>query len=134
MKYADISHIYQAYAEGWRYRSSLNQGTNKFNFEKLKKVKVGTGINHEIDVEQITYEQFTEGTNKRDRSITKDRYTIEYKGKKFEVDYFYKMSLVVCEVEDVDMDTVIEFPPEIEKLILLEVTGNPNFDNFNLAS
>lgn len=39
----------------------------------------------------------------------------------------------MLEVENVEMSDVIEWPAELEALLLMEVTGNDKFDNYNLA-
>lgn len=132
-KYDKIENISQHYADGWRFRSTFNIAGKEIKYEKLRKQKQSDGVNIELEVEEIDVAHFTYGMEHSDRSITKDRYTVYYKGNKFEMDYFYNMSLVICEVEDVDIDQDIEWPPEIEKQMLMEVTGNPKFDNFNLA-
>jgi CYTH domain-containing protein len=37
------------------------------------------------------------------------------------------------EIEGIDIDDAVDFPEWIEKEILMEVTGNPKFTNYELA-
>lgn len=126
--------ISQKYHDGYRYRETLTpkeDGSLDFCYEKLKKTRISNGVNQESEIETISREDFLEIPG--DHSVSKDRYIFSFEGKKFEVDQFYRMSLVIMEVEDVDPGEKINFPPFLEKLILMEVTGNPVFDNINLA-
>jgi CYTH domain-containing protein len=132
--------ISQFYMDGIRYRKTYDYNTEKSTYEHIKKVKVSKGVNHEIDVTEITrdeYDKFyyifkTKPKNEQ-RLIVKRRLIIEFENKKFEIDMFYFQSLILLEVEGVTVDEAINFPPEIKKLILMEVTGNPAFDNYSLA-
>ena len=124
--------ILQYYKDGYRYRMSKPSSSIKNIFEKIKKVKAAKGHNKELEIEEISSETFW--VNKSGCiSISKRRLVYLYDNKKFEVDDFLDLKLVMLEVEDVELSEKINFPPEIKSVLLLEVTGNDQFDNFNLA-
>jgi len=131
--------INQFFKDDIRYRMEVDDNITggKPKYVKLKKVKISPGVNDEQGFEVIDYKEFYNEKNSIPKSelkeIYKTRYCYEYNGKIFEIDQFGRMNLVMMEVENVDLTDEIKFPPEIEKEILIEVTGNSNFDNFKLA-
>jgi len=132
--------IRQFYKDGWRYRVEQVEHPELTEpmYEKLRKVKLGDGYNQELDIESIGFSEFYETRksipHNEVREIRKTRYVWVYRGKKFEVDLFTIIPLIILEVEDVDLFEEIDFPPEIERVLLVEVTGNKNFDNYNLST
>lgn len=127
--------IIQFYKDGWRYRSEYDGKETKYY--KLKKVKLDKGINKEVDIEEIdmiTFFNLRTGTTAERHEIHKMRYIFNYEGRKFEVDQFKNLTLVMVEIEGVTMEDEIKFPPEISAVMIMEVTGNEAFDNFRLGS
>jgi CYTH domain-containing protein len=128
--------ITQYYKDGYRYRYSYSSDTLEPIFEKIKKEKVSTGYNIEKEIEQIDLKEYyanRQGTMKDRSEISKVRFEYIFNGKKFEVDQFKTLNLIMMEVEDVELEEEINMPTEIKDVLLLEVTGNEKFDNFNLA-
>lgn len=132
--------IHQYYMNDYRHRSTSElmyvNGTliTITNFERIKKIKIGTGHNMELEIEEISEDTFKENENNNDlRHIHKNRYIYPYDNRMLEIDVFEDMRLVIMEVEDVELTDIINFPPEIEREILMEVTGISAFDNYNLA-
>ena len=127
--------ITQYYTDsGIRYRMSSVIGEVGITCEKIKKIKIGKGVNQEIDVEEIPLSEFNNNRSvNQQKEISKLRSVYNLNGKVFEIDLFKDLQLLLLEVENVDIDEEIDFPEEIKKLILLEVTGNENFDNYNLS-
>lgn len=127
--------ITQFYKNGLRYREETD-GFTTIHI-RLKKTKIAPGISNELDIEEISEEVFFEERNSIPSAelceISKTRWVYKYNGRKFEVDVFNEIVLVMLEVEDSDLGEEIDFPPLIKAMILMEVTGNPNFDNFNLS-
>lgn len=119
--------------DGWRYRTTYNESSGDSTFEKLKKVPIGVGINHEIQLMEIESKEYTEMRKGDVGVITKQRYVININEMKIEIDEFFGNRLVIMEIEGVDMEDKIEFPDWIKQLILLEITGNPDFSNYSLA-
>ena len=121
--------------DGWRYRHTYDHVYAKETFHKLKKISVGRGINHEVGIEEITNDQYYSKLEelRNPKIIRKDRYTFEHEGRKIEIDDFHDIRLLLVEVEDVGMDDTVVFPDWLENEIIMEVTGNPRFNNVNLA-
>jgi CYTH domain-containing protein len=130
VKSYDIEQFYTS--DGWRYRKTTNQGNGKYNFVKIKKQSIGRGVNSEVEFTKVSEREYN-SVYPGDRVINKSRHVIEHGKLKIEIDEFDSLALVIAEVEDVEINDHISFPPEIERLILMEVTGNPLFDNYNLA-
>lgn len=131
LKFDSRIEIVQGYFDGLRFRSSLEKG--KFTYEKIKKVSIGVGHNEEIDIEELTLEQWKEVYPKFERIMFKTRYVIERNGHKFEVDAPGEISIVMLEIEGVEMNDVINFLPEIKSEIIMEITGIKELSNYNLA-
>ena len=133
LDYESRIEIVQFYIDGYRYRRSFDCTKNRAKYEKIKKISLGIGINSEEEIEEIPYQVFNELRRFGDREISKVRCIIENANHTFEIDVFYDMSLVILEIENVDIDKVIGFPPKIEDEILMEITENKNFSNYELA-
>jgi len=133
-----IYNITQYYKDGLRYRHSWIVGTSSIGtFEKIRKTKITTGHNIETEIETIDHIQFNKnkyGSAQERHEIKKKRHVFTYNDKKLEVDVFEDLNLIIMEVEDVTLNEIIKFPPQIENVILLEVTGLKQFDNYELAS
>lgn len=133
--YDEALQIEQFYtSDGWRYRRTDNMDGGVVECVKLKKVPVERGISQEIDITTITEDEYWDKFEERERYISKLRYVMFFNNLKIEVDDFDNIKLVIVEVEDIDFDDTVVLPPCIEEDILLEVTGNPKFSNYNLAS
>lgn len=132
LKFDKSQAITQFYLDGYRYRLTQDS-SGEYVAERIKKTKVSKGVNAELEINSISKEEFTELFTDKTPFVSKIRHTYEFKDKVFEVDEFSSCSLIMLEVEDVDLGEKIEFPPEIERCIVLEVTGMEQFDNFNIA-
>lgn len=125
--------------DGWRYRNTCNHNNyeEEEKYVRLRKVRVGVGINQEVDLEEITEAEYAD--TYRDENIStvevrKTRYTFEHNGRKIEIDEFIDNDLTIMEIEDVEMTDTIHLPSWLEDLVLIEITGNSKFDNINLAT
>lgn len=128
--------ITQYYKDGLRYRMTMIPGSPDFIFERIKKEKVAVGHNKEVNIEiidHIDWHKNRTGSRQDRHEIHKTRHEYEFEGKKFEVDVFHDLTLVMMEVENVELNEEIYFPPEIKDVILCEVTGNELCDNYNLG-
>lgn len=129
--------ILQYYKDGLRYRMTTTVGAiNEVLYEKIRKEKVAPGHNKEINVEvidSIEFHQHRTGTRLDRHEIYKTRHEYLANGKKFEIDVFHDLQLIMMEVEGVEMTDVIPFPDEIRAVMLCEVTGQECFDNYNLG-
>lgn len=138
LPYHRILNINQFYIDGMRYR--MEQDVDKDfivpTYWKMRKSKVSVGVNMETGLEQIQYKEFYDSkwSGLKQSEITKERHIFLHDEKKFEIDVFKDgITLIMLEIEDVEIGDSINFPPEIEECLLMEVTGNEAFDNFNLA-
>jgi CYTH domain-containing protein len=131
LQWDQVIEIIQIYVDGFRYRCSLEKG--KLTYEKIKKVAIGIGHNEEIDVEEITLEQWQEVLPFAERFMQKTRYVKNQNGYKFEIDVPTKIRLVMLEIEGVEMTDIINFPVEISFYLIMEVTGIKELNNYNLA-
>ena len=137
---------YVAKREIWHYYLSdcritgnyYSDGSSKF--VKCIKTSLGKpGSNKEVE-QEISREEFfklTEGI----RPLTKTRFEYSIDGKKWEVDMFEEINLILGEVEwifpegkDINMNEVNSYQvPEIMKsFIIAEVTHMPEFSNHSI--
>lgn len=132
LKYDAIIKITQFYIDGYRYRCSDNKGN--LTYESLKKVAIGIGHNEEVDIKTITPTEWQEKLPAAERIIKKVRYVKKFQNNTFEVDVLTSINLILMEIEGVEMSDVIDFPPEIQKELIMEVTGFKELSNYNLAT
>lgn len=129
----EIIFIEQYYDDfGVRYRKSFNKTTEKLLCEKTIKSKVSAATNNEENLE-ISLETFEKETNENQRYVRKLRYVYYFSGFKFEVDSFDNIHLIIMEVELEDAKQTIHFPMWLEKLIIKEITDEPEFSNYILS-
>lgn len=135
IKFLSIVQYYDK-ENGIRYRETQDRGTLERKWEKIKKSTLGFGINEEVDLpitEEVFYKEIA--LLKWKPRISKRRIVykfIDYP-QTFEVDIFEDMALVICEVELKETYELIVFPPEIQKEIIKEITGEIRFSNMHLA-
>lgn len=116
----------------YRNRVTWNPQELKWSYERIIKTRISEGVNQEEHF-PITEEEFY--ANKADKkSIIKLRHLFEHEGLKFEVDEFYNVKLIICEVELSSIDTPIIFPDYIKSEIIKEITSETEFSNYNLAT
>lgn len=131
-------HIEQFYTEdGWRYRRTNILDSGDIKYEKLRKISIDKGINHEIDIEQIDEVEYDkkayDNSDCHFPFIAKIRYVIPYNGKTLEIDEFDNINLCILEIEDVEVEEDIQLPDWVKKYVIMEVTGIESFSNKNLA-
>ena len=100
-------------------------------FQCVKK-PVSTGVFEELENE-ISQELFREMCHLDHSYIIKTRYVYEHGGLKWEVDEYHDIKLVIMEVELDDINQEITIPEIIEREVIVEVTGQRVFSNFNLS-
>lgn len=133
----EVMTITQYYKDGYRYR--MQQSFSKeAKYYKIRKVKDAPGINRELDIEEIDMIEFYRnrtGAMSERHEIVKQRHVYQLNdGLKAEVDVFSNLTLIMMEVELKDIEQELILPDAIHQVILMEVTGNEKFDNFNLAA
>jgi CYTH domain-containing protein len=134
-KKVELLEIVQFYikkdGETVRYRRSSGNRLKYFLTIK-EKVSKGIYIEHEKQIQQKQFVIDLSDSVQR-KIIEKTRYVYKYKGLKFEVDLYHKMSLITLEVELKDIKQNIDFPDCIKREIIMEVTGKKAFSNYSLA-
>lgn len=118
---------------GSRYRSSTNMETKNTFFYKTDKTPVSDGVNEEIESE-IHQLEFYYNMQHAVKALHKVRHVFRWVGYKFELDVFsHHKELVLMEVELKSMDEEFEIPTFLQELILEEVTGQKEYNNFQIA-
>jgi CYTH domain-containing protein len=117
--------------------------TEKFNIKgsdpvvertyvKCVKKPISTGVFEEV--ENVVSQELFEALLKQEHSyIVKTRYLYEHGGLKWEVDEYHDIKLVTLEVELDDINQDITIPEIIEREMIVEVTGQRVFSNFELS-
>jgi CYTH domain-containing protein len=112
---------YTTDAKGEKYHQTIKRAISKGVWEENEK---------SIQAKQFVVDL---SAHIKRKVLFKVRYVYKYKGLKFEVDVYRKLTLVTLEVELDDIKQKIEFPDCIKREILMEVTGRKEFSNYNLA-
>jgi len=115
----------------YRIRKSIEESSSKITYYLTRKKYVSLGT-FEEDETEIPREQFYSCYSKCTDVLKKIRYIYEYKDFKFELDALLS-GLILLEVELPKIDTPIEIPMFLKKLIITEITGQSEFSNRNLA-
>jgi len=117
-----------------RFRMTENLGSENIERTYVECVKspISSGVFEEIE-NDITEDYFSEIILNSHKYIIKTRYVYYANGLKWEVDEYHDIKLVVLEVELEDIHQQIEIPDIIEKEMIVEVTGQKVFSNYNLS-
>jgi CYTH domain-containing protein len=118
-----------------RFRISRNKSTGVVKYIHTIKDTIAYGTNDEDEKnisEKLFKKMFAEHKDNY-RVIRKQRYVVKFKGLKFEIDHFKDLSLTMLEIELPNIDFPIAFPNNVQKEMLMEVTGFKQFSNLNLA-
>lgn len=98
-----------------------------------KKTPIGPGENLEEEHE-LDFVQGDELLRLSNRSLIKRRYVIQEGGLKWEIDKFMgRLYLIMAEVELPSLSHPYVMPKEIEEVLIMEVTGDPRFNNSEIA-
>ncbi len=133
--------IHQIYVEGNGGKVTRYRMTEKVNspivnpsriYHMCNKRTISPGVFEEIESE-ISKEIFEKMLNKDHRYIIKTRYVHKENGLKWEIDAYHDMKLVILEVELEDINQKIKIPDIIEEQMIVEVTGQRVFSNYNLS-
>lgn len=123
----------------WERARTYHSATTGDTYIHTVKKQMGKGINME-DEKELTKEEFetfrlkclTKGSESR--HISKERWVYNDGDLKWEVDKFKSgYHLIIAEIEIPRADYNITFPPYIEEVKLLEVTGLKQFSNRALS-
>ncbi len=131
--------IAQGYLPGTRLherirRISIHHGSGRKDVHFYRTVKLGDGVAR-TEIEEETTEAIFLALwplTKR-RRLRKRRFEIDVDGRTWEIDEFRNRDLVLAEIELDSADEDVTFPGWLEPAVQREVTGEPEFQNFNLA-
>ena len=137
--YSEILLIDQFYIEekdGKIYRIRFNyklENNKLINIEYIHKEKIGFGENNEYhyDIDEETALELIKNSIK---FMVKIRSIYIENNLKYEIDFMIKNNLLLLEIELPSIDYEFEIPEKIKEQIIQEVTGDTNYDNFNLAN
>lgn len=133
--------IHQIYVKGkggkvTRYRMTENVDSPIESPQRIyhvcNKKMLSPGVFEEIESE-ITRAEFEKMLDLKHRYIIKTRYVYRENGLKWEIDVYHDMKLVMLEVELEDINQKITIPDIIEEQMIVEVTGQRVFSNYNLS-
>lgn len=121
----------------WYRTSSGKQERKLRSIEFIHKEKIGIGQNKEHHIE-CSYDRAKELIETATKRITKVRH-IHKADAKYEVDVFLHSTyprggFIMMEVETAEIDQELFIPDRIQEVMLEEVTGNKDYDNWNLAT
>jgi len=131
--------IAQGYIPGSRLnerirRVSVHHGSGRKDVHYYRTVKTGEGVTR-TEIEEETTEAIFGAmwplTKKR--RLRKRRFEVEADGRTWEIDEFRNRDLVLAEIELDSEDDEVTFPDWLAPAVQREVTGEPEFQNINLA-
>ncbi len=128
VEYNAVIQIEQYYKDYLRYRKEVNNGVETFIC--IKKEKLQPGVNRET-WQDCTKDDFYFNYPQDEKPIKKTRYVLEYEGHNLEIDTF-ENGLVMMEIEVKSLSEPIQIPKIIHAQIEKEVTGDPDYSNYQL--
>ena len=131
--------IAQGYVPGSRLhervrRVSVHHGSGRKEVRYYRTVKLGDGVSR-IEIEEETTEAIflTMWPLTRRRRLRKRRFEVDVDGRTWQIDEFKNRDLVLAEIELESEDEDVNFPDWLAPAVQREVTGEPEFQNINLA-
>lgn len=123
-----VIHIEQYYKDYLRYRKEVINGSESFIC--IKKERLGHGVNRET-WQDCTKEDFIFNYPMHEKPIKKTRYVLHYEGHDIEIDWLDN-GLVMMEIEVKSLSEAIQIPQIIHAQIEREITGDPDYSNYQL--
>jgi len=128
VEFDQVMQIEQYYKDWLRYRRQ-HDGIGEFFF-CIKKERLSHGVNRET-WQDCTKEDFYHNYPQDEKPIKKTRHVLEYEGHNIEIDTF-ENGLVMMEIEVKSLSEPIQIPQIIHAQIEKEVTGDPDYSNYQL--
>lgn len=132
----------QYYTPNGRYRHTVDWSNGPLRSDKPQhtyvrevKKRISPGVYEESDPEYLTEAQYLEAIKSATKSIAKTRFIMMDGDNKWEIDCYKGILLVTAELEvktEEELKTS-SIPDFIKDVLILEVTGNSAYSNFNLA-
>ena len=124
-----VVQIEQYYKDFLRYGKQVQDGVID-TFYCIKKERLSHGVNRET-WQDCTKEDFYHNYPQDEKPIKKTRHVLEYEGHNLEIDTF-ENGLVMMEIEVKSLSEPIQIPQIIHAQIEKEVTGDPDYSNYQL--
>ena len=131
--------IAQGYIPGGRLherirRVSVRHGSGRKETHYYRTVKLGEGVTR-VEIEEETTEAIflAMWPLTRRRRLRKRRFEVDVDGRTWQIDQFRNRDLVLAEIELDSEDEDVTFPEWLAPAVQREVTGEPEFQNINLA-
>lgn len=128
VEFTQVIKIEQYYKDWLRYRKETANGVESFIC--IKKEKLQPGVNRET-WQDCTKEDYFFNYPQGEKPIKKTRHVLEYEGHNIEIDTF-EDGLVMMEIEVKSLSEAIQIPQIIHAQIEKEVTGDPDYSNYQL--
>ena len=126
--------IEQGWLPGRRLQERVRHSRTPQGDRYYRTVKSGAGIQRLELEEEITAEVFNDlWPLTSGRRLRKRRYVLPTGELAWEIDEFLDRGLWLAEVELPRRDTAVEMPPWLASTVVREVTGEPEYLNYNLA-
>ena len=131
------SEILQTYlisspGESARVRKRWHGDEVRYYYTVKTRVNAMRQIEREWELTETEYDAFLENADPERRPIRKQRWVVEYRGQRFEIDlYPFWKKQAYLELELRSETQVIDFPPELD--VIREVTGDGRYTNRALA-
>jgi len=115
-------------------RVSVLHGSGRKEVRFYRTVKLGEGVTR-TEVEEETTEAIflTMWPLTKRHRLRKRRFEVDVDGQTWEIDEFKNRDLVLAEIELDSEDEKVRFPDWLAPAVQREVTGEPEFQNINLA-
>jgi CHAD domain-containing protein/CYTH domain-containing protein len=131
---AEVQEIDQGWLPGERLAERLRRVRKNGEVKWYRTVKLGAGISR-IEVEEETTEALFRKLWRltRGKRVHKRRFRVREGALTWEVDRFRGRKLVLAEVELPSEDAAAPLPVWLRRVVVREVTGEPEYVNLNLA-
>ncbi len=108
------------------YDGDMEYVGEQINSENVyKRTNLKTGV-----TESISQPEFVGKYGESSKTLVKSRYVSDVEGVKWKIDKFSMFDLVICSV---NWSEVKNFPKEIDEVLLIDITDEEKFFDFNLA-
>ncbi len=127
--------IEQGYIPGDRLAERLRRVERDGRTHLYRTLKIGRGlVRTEVEQETTPNVFATMWPLTRGRRLRKRRYVVREGGRTWEIDAFTGRTLVLAEIEIPGPETPVEVPAWLAPYVVREVTGEAQYENFNLAA
>jgi CYTH domain-containing protein len=131
----DIVQLYGSNSRGnFRLRKSYSNKEKICRYYLTTKKKLSYGTFAELD-QEITADSYKRRVraNRELKSISKRRFILYHKDLKYEIDMYNSISLVVLEIELLNIHMPIKLHRKVSREIIMEITGIEELSNYRMS-